>query len=59
MSKEIPSSAEEIAAVAEAAGQLGIQTDSILGFTKTIIDLSNATNLVGEKEQVNLLSSPI
>ncbi len=49
MSKEIPSSAEEIAAVAEAAGQLGIQTDSILGFTKTIIDLSNATNLVGEE----------
>ena len=42
-------SAVEIAAVAESAGQLGIQTDNILGFTKTIIDLSNATNLVGEE----------
>lgn len=49
MSKELPSSAEDIAAVAEAAGQLGIQTDNILGFTKVIIDLGNATNLTGEE----------
>ena len=49
MSLTLPSSAEDIAAVAESAGQLGIQTDNILGFTKTIIDLSNATNLVGEE----------
>lgn len=49
MSKELPSSAEEIAAVAESAGQLGIQTENILGFTRTIIDLGNATNLVGEE----------
>jgi TP901 family phage tail tape measure protein len=49
MSKELPSSAEEIASVAEAAGQLGIQTDNVLGFTKVIIDLGNATNLTGEE----------
>lgn len=49
MTSVLPSSAEEIAAVAESAGQLGIKTDSILGFTRTIIDLSNATNLVGEE----------
>lgn len=49
MSKELPSSAEDIAKVAESAGQLGIQTDNILGFTRTIIDLGNATNLVGEE----------
>lgn len=49
MSKELPSSAEDIAAVAESAGQLGIQTDNILSFTRTIIDLGNATNLVGEE----------
>lgn len=49
MTKELPTSAEDIAAVAESAGQLGIQTDSILGFTKTIIDLGNATNLAGEE----------
>ena len=56
MSLALPSSAEDIAAVAESAGQLGIQTENILGFTKTIIDLSNATNLVGEEAQANLLS---
>lgn len=49
MSKEIPSSASDIASVAEAAGQLGIQTENILGFTRTIIDLGNATNLTGEE----------
>lgn len=49
MSKELPSSAEDIAAVAESAGQLGIQTDNVLEFTRTIIDLGNATNLVGEE----------
>lgn len=49
MSKELPSSAEDIAGVAEAAGQLGIQTDNILGFTKVIVDLGNATNLTGEE----------
>jgi len=45
MSKELPTSAVEIAAVAEAAGQLAIKTDNILGFTKVMIDLSNATNM--------------
>lgn len=49
MSLALPSSAEDIAAVAESAGQLGIQTENILGFTRTIIDLGNATNLVGEE----------
>lgn len=49
MSKEIPSSTHEISAVAEAAGQLGIKTESILDFTRVIIDLGNATNIVGEE----------
>lgn len=49
MALTLPSSAEDIAGVAEAAGQLGIQTDNILGFTKVIIDLGNATNLTGEE----------
>ena len=49
MSKEIPSSATEISAVAEAAGQLGIQTPNILGFTRTMIDLGNSTNLAAEE----------
>lgn len=49
MSKEIPSTTEEISKVAEAAGQLGIETDSIMDFTKVIIDLGNATNIVGDE----------
>ena len=45
MSKEIPTAATDIAAVAEAAGQLGIQTDNILGFTRVMVDLGEATNM--------------
>lgn len=49
MSKEIPSTTEEISKVAEAAGQLGIETDNIADFTRVIIDLGNATNIVGDE----------
>jgi TP901 family phage tail tape measure protein len=45
MSKEIPASATAIAEVAEAAGQLGIKTENILGFTRVMIDLGESTNL--------------
>lgn len=45
MSKQIPVSATDLAGIAEAAGQLGIETDNILGFTRTVADLSVATNL--------------
>lgn len=45
MSKELPTSANEIAGVAEAAGQLGIQTGAILGFTKTMVMLGDATDM--------------
>lgn len=48
MAKELPASATEIAGVAEAAGQLGIQTDAILSFTRTMIDLGETTNLSAE-----------
>lgn len=54
MSREIPSSANEISKVAEAAGQLGIQTDSITKFSRVIIDLNNSTNLVGEEGATQL-----
>lgn len=49
MAKELPSSTTDIAAVAEAAGQLGIEKDNIMDFTKVVIDLANATNIVGEQ----------
>lgn len=49
MSKFLPASAEEIAAVAEAAGQLGIQKSSILSFTRTMIDLGEASNMTSDE----------
>ena len=37
LAKELPASHEQIAAVAEAAGQLGIQTPNVLAFTRVMI----------------------
>lgn len=45
MAKTLPTSREEIAGVAEAAGQLGIETDSVLDFTRVMVDLGESTNL--------------
>ena len=48
MSKELPASAVQIANVAEVAGQLGIKTEDVLSFSKTMIDLGESTNLSAE-----------
>jgi len=48
MTKVLPASATEIAAVAENAGQLGIANEHILSFTRTMIDLGEATNMTSE-----------
>lgn len=50
----LPASHSEIAAVAEAAGQLGIQTGSIVEFTRTMIDLGETTNLTAEESATQL-----
>ncbi len=49
MAKEIPTAADEIAGIAEAAGQLGIKTQNILEFSRVMADLGVATNLAGEE----------
>lgn len=49
MAKELPATAVEIAAVAEAAGQLGIENENILTFTRTMIDLGEATNMTADQ----------
>lgn len=49
MAVEIPLGTTEIAAISEAAGQLGIETESILGFTRVMADLGVTTNLAGEE----------
>lgn len=49
LSTEIPATTEEIAAVAEAAGQLGIQKDSLLDFTEIMTMLGTATNMTADE----------
>jgi TP901 family phage tail tape measure protein len=45
LTKILPASHEEIAAVAEAAGQLGVARQDLAKFTETAINLGQATNL--------------
>ena len=45
LSTRIPASTTEIAAVAEAAGQLGIATEDILAFTEVMVKLGTSTNM--------------
>ena len=49
MAMELPASREEIAGVAEAAGQLGIAKENVLEFTRTMIDLGVSTNLSAQE----------
>lgn len=48
MSREIPSSAANIAGVMEIAGQLGIAKEILTNFTETMINLGVSTNLSAE-----------
>ena len=48
LAQQLPSTHSEIAAVAETAGQLGIATQDVISFTKTMIDMGESTNLSAE-----------
>ncbi len=54
LAKELPASHTEIANVAEAAGQLGIKTENVVGFTKTMIDMGESTNMSSETAATSL-----
>lgn len=54
LATEIPATAEEIAHVAEAAGQLGIATEDIMGFTEVMIALGVATNMTADEAATSL-----
>lgn len=54
MSKQIPVSVNEINRVAEAAGQLGIKNENIVGFTKTMVAMGVATRMSSEEAATSL-----
>lgn len=54
LARELPASHKEIAAVAEAAGQLGIQREAILGFTRVMVDLGETTNLSADEAATSI-----
>jgi TP901 family phage tail tape measure protein len=50
----LPATHAEIAGVAEAAGQLGVQREAVAGFTRTMIDLGETTNLTAEEAATSI-----
>lgn len=54
MAKEIPLSTEELYKIGEAAGQLGIKTQNIMGFSKVMADLGATTNLASGEAATQL-----
>ena len=54
MARTMPATHTEIAAVAEAAGQLGVKTEDVAGFTRVMIDLGETTNLTADQAATSL-----
>jgi len=49
ITKETPATFVGLSSIAAMAGQLGIETENIIGFTNVMADLGETTNLVGEE----------
>ncbi len=49
MTRSLPATHQEIAAVAEAAGQLGVKRGDVVAFTKVMVDLGETTNLTSDE----------
>ncbi|MEH1498389.1 phage tail tape measure protein [Cutibacterium avidum] len=54
LSSVLPVSHQEIAGVAEAAGQLGVKQQDITKFTSTMVKLGTATNMTSEEAATSL-----
>lgn len=50
----LPATHQEIAAVAEAAGQLGVAREDVAAFTRTMIDLGETTNLTSDEAATSI-----
>ena len=50
----LPATHEEIAGVAEAAGQLGVAREDIVGFTETMIAMGESTNLSADEAATSI-----
>lgn len=54
MFAEIPATTEELAAIAESAGQLGIHKESLLDFTEIMAMLGTSTNMTADEAATSL-----
>lgn len=54
LAKVTPISHTELAEVAENAGQLGVATKDVVGFTKTMVDLGVSTNLTADEAATSI-----
>ncbi len=54
MAKRLPTTAVDIAKVAENAGQLGIKKENILEFTETLVRLGDSTNITADQASILL-----
>lgn len=54
LSTALPVTANELANVAAAAGQLGVAQQYVVGFTETVVKLGETTNLTSEEAAVGL-----
>lgn len=54
LAQTLPATHQEIAAVAEAAGQLGVAREDVVDFTRTMIDLSETTNLSADEAATSI-----
>lgn len=54
LARTLPATHTEIAAVAEAAGQLGVKREDVAKFTKTMVDLGETTNLTADEAATSI-----
>lgn len=54
MATSLPQTHQEIAAVAEAAGQLGVAGTDVAGFTRVMLDMGQATNLSSDQAATSM-----